>query len=225
MNFKRHYYLMPAFALFFLLAQSGVARADDTDSSDIAELEQSVAAAKARLDKAEIAYEAAMAEYREAQTALNRARGSEAIRVPMGIPAYLNAMEADNNMFGTGGGGPGGSRSGDGVSGGQYSYAPSSIILGSMDKSAIDRVVKQDLPRIQDCYRGQPREYPEPEGGRVEIKFTVALDGTVSSAEVHESTLDNDDVEQCICNRFRLMRFPQPKGGGIVIETYPLVFK
>ena len=31
-------------------------------------------------------------------------------------------------------------------------------------------------------------------------------------------------VEQCVVGRFMRMQFPQPKGGGIVIVSYPFLF-
>jgi len=56
------------------------------------------------------------------------------------------------------------------------------------------------------------------------VKFVIAKDGSVSSASTKASTLNNPIVEKCINARFMRMRFPSPKGGGIVIVSYPFVF-
>ena len=36
--------------------------------------------------------------------------------------------------------------------------------------------------------------------------------------------MGNASAESCIVGRFLRMQFPQPKGGGIVIVSYPFIF-
>ena len=43
--------------------------------------------------------------------------------------------------------------------------------------------------------------------------------------EVQTSTMKNRNVEQCIAAAVRRWLFPKPKGGGIVIVSYPFVLK
>jgi len=97
------------------------------------------------------------------------------------------------------------------------------IILGALDKSIIDRIVKKHLPQIRYCYQKELNKNPNLFGKMV-VKFVIAKDGTVSSSSTKTSTLKNPIVENCIHSRFMRMRFPQPKGGGIVIVSYPFVF-
>ncbi len=97
------------------------------------------------------------------------------------------------------------------------------IILGALDKSIIDRIVKQHLPQIRYCYQKELNKNPKL-FGKLVVKFVIAKDGSVSSASTKASTLKNPIVEQCVNARFRRMRFPKPKGGGIVIVSYPFVF-
>jgi hypothetical protein len=96
-------------------------------------------------------------------------------------------------------------------------------ILGALDKSIIDRIVKQNLPQIRYCYQQELNKNPKL-FGKLVVKFVIAKDGSVSSASTKASTLKNPIVEQCVNSRFRRMRFPKPKGGGIVIVSYPFVF-
>ena len=42
--------------------------------------------------------------------------------------------------------------------------------------------------------------------------------------ELEDIALDSSAVEQCIVGRFMRMQFPEPKGGGIVIVSYPFIF-
>ena len=37
------------------------------------------------------------------------------------------------------------------------------------------------------------------------------------------TTMANTDLEACLHERFKRMKFPEPKGGGIVIVSYPFV--
>ena len=97
------------------------------------------------------------------------------------------------------------------------------IILGALDKSIIDRIVKKHLPQIRYCYQKELNKNPKLFGKMV-VKFVIAKDGSVSSSSTKTSTLKNPIVENCVHSRFMRMRFPQPKGGGIVIVSYPFVF-
>ena len=97
------------------------------------------------------------------------------------------------------------------------------IILGALDKSIIDRIVKQHLAQIRYCYQKELNKNPKL-FGKIVVKFVIAKDGSVSSATTKSSTMKNPIVEKCVNSRFMRMRFPSPKGGGIVIVSYPFIF-
>ena len=61
--------------------------------------------------------------------------------------------------------------------------------------------------------------------GKVGVKFVIGAQGMVQTAQVAESSLNNKNVESCILTRVKSWSFPKPKGGGIVIVTYPFIFK
>ena len=44
-------------------------------------------------------------------------------------------------------------------------------------------------------------------------------------AVVQKSTMNNRNVETCIAKAVRRWLFPKPKGGGIVIVSYPFVLR
>ena len=44
------------------------------------------------------------------------------------------------------------------------------------------------------------------------------------NAEIASSTLNNPAIDQCVRKQALTMRFPRPRGGGIVVVTYPYVF-
>ncbi|MBN1335252.1 MAG: AgmX/PglI C-terminal domain-containing protein [Deltaproteobacteria bacterium] len=120
--------------------------------------------------------------------------------------------------YGTGGGHFGAKGEGQiGTIGGE------AIVLGALDKSLVDAVVRRHLNQIRYCYQRELTKDPTL-AGKIVVKFVIAKDGTVSSASTKSSTMNNSPVEQCINGRFMRFQFPEPKGGGIVIVSYPFIF-
>ncbi|MBT3224102.1 MAG: AgmX/PglI C-terminal domain-containing protein, partial [Proteobacteria bacterium] len=97
-------------------------------------------------------------------------------------------------------------------------------IIGSLDRSLFDAVIKRHMHQIRYCYERELTPNPSL-SGKITIKFVVAKDGSVSKASVKTNTMGNQAVGECVVSRFERMQFPQPKGGGIVIVSYPLVFQ
>jgi hypothetical protein len=97
------------------------------------------------------------------------------------------------------------------------------IVLGALDKSLVDSVVRRNLNQIRYCYQQELTASPSLMG-KIVVKFVVAKDGSVTSVTTKSSTMANPTLEGCINARFLRMRFPEPKGGGIVIVSYPFVF-
>ncbi len=119
--------------------------------------------------------------------------------------------------------GKGGGNFGSKGEGGIGTVGGDPIILGALDRSLIDAVIKRHMNQIRYCYQRELTKKPNL-AGKVVIKFVIAKDGSVSSASKKSSTMNNGAVEQCIVGRFMRMKFPEPKGGGIVIVSYPFLF-
>ncbi|MHB8873998.1 MAG: TonB family protein, partial [Myxococcaceae bacterium] len=77
---------------------------------------------------------------------------------------------------------------------------------------------------VRYCYESALQRAPGLEG-KVMVKFVISSAGQVVSATVSSSTVSNDALESCITTRVRTWRFPKPQGGGIVVVSYPFVFK
>ncbi len=97
------------------------------------------------------------------------------------------------------------------------------IVLGTLQASEVDEVVKRHMQQIRYCYQRELQRNPGL-GGKVVVKFTIAADGSVASASPKASSVEGDGVETCLVGRFQRMQFPEPRGGGIVVVSYPLVF-
>jgi hypothetical protein len=98
------------------------------------------------------------------------------------------------------------------------------LIFGSLDKEIIRRVINNNRSRIKYCYEKELNKYPKLQG-KIKIFFQIEGNGMVSSASVKATTMNNERVEECLAQRVKNMRFPAPKGGGIVQVNYPFFFK
>ena len=97
------------------------------------------------------------------------------------------------------------------------------ITMGGMDASLVDAVIKRNLARFKYCYQRELTTDPDL-GGKVTVKFTIIGDGTVSAALTKASSIGNTSVDSCLNKVMMGLNFPEPKGGGIVLVSYPFVF-
>jgi len=141
-----------------------------------------------------------------------------------GTAAGLGGLGTKGRGSGASGYGSGGGNFGAKGEGGIGRIGGDPIILGALDKSLIDAVIKKHMNQIRYCYQ---RELPKNPtlGGKVTVKFVISKTGSVSKASTKTSTLNNKAVEGCINSRFMRFKFPEPKGGGIVIVSYPFIFQ
>lgn len=97
------------------------------------------------------------------------------------------------------------------------------VVHGSLDKEIIRRIVRQHRRELKQCYEEHLRTFPD-YAGKVVVKFVITADGDVIKPAVVERTTEGQAFEQCVLNKIQRWRFPQPKGGGIVIVKYPFHF-
>jgi TonB family protein len=126
------------------------------------------------------------------------------------------------------GGGTGSYGTGVGVLGGKQGVdvgiaASDPVVMGSLDKELIRAVIKRNIGQIRFCYESQLNRFPKL-NGRVMVKFIIKEDGSVASSNVASSTVGNAELESCAASRVRTWLFPKPKGGGVVVVTYPFNF-
>jgi len=127
------------------------------------------------------------------------------------------------------GGGTGGYGTGTGMLGGKKTVdigitSSDATVVGSLDKELIRQVIRRNINQVRYCYETQLQRNPKL-NGKVSIKFVISAAGTVASSQVASSTVDNAELEACVTGRVRAWEFPRPKGGGVVVVTYPFVFK
>ena len=127
------------------------------------------------------------------------------------------------------GGGTASYGSGVGVLGGKQSVdvgitSSEPMVMGSLDKELIRQVIQRNKSQIKYCYESLLNRFPKL-GGKVAVKFVINAEGKVVSSDVAQSTAGNAELESCVAGRVRTWQFPKPKGGGVVIVTYPFIFK
>lgn len=140
-----------------------------------------------------------------------------------GTAEGLGGLGTKGRGSGASGYGSGGGNFGSKGDGGIGTVGGDPIILGALDKSLIDAVIKRNMAQIRYCYQRELTKSPNL-AGKITVKFVIAKDGTVSSATTKATTMNNAATESCINSRFMKFQFPEPKGGGIVLVSYPFIF-
>ena len=163
------------------------------------------------------------------------AKGIQAGSGGLGTSGGLGGGGSADGLGGLGSKGMGHGRSGRGKDGKSYGkkrkrgslgrIGGSPTILGDLDKSLVDAVIKRNLSQIRYCYQRQLAKNPTL-SGKITVKFVVARDGSVSKSSIDRSSMGSGGkpVESCIASRFKRFKFPKPNGGGIVVIKYPFIF-
>jgi hypothetical protein len=97
------------------------------------------------------------------------------------------------------------------------------VILGSLDKDVIRGVIRASMGDISVCYEQSAAQ--KLKTGKVTMKFIINGQGKVTDAKVAKDALNDQGTTGCMAKVLKRLRFPKPKGGGIVIVNYPFVFK
>ncbi|WP_053233593.1 AgmX/PglI C-terminal domain-containing protein [Sandaracinus amylolyticus] len=92
---------------------------------------------------------------------------------------------------------------------------------GTLPEAEIRQTVQRGLPRLRQCYELGMRERPDLEG-RLTVRITVGLDGSVSRAEVVGGDVP-EGLQQCVRNYAERWTFPPPSGGFVRFDV-PLAF-
>jgi hypothetical protein len=98
------------------------------------------------------------------------------------------------------------------------------VVMGSLDPEIIRRIVREHAGQIRYCYEQELNRTPGL-AGKVIMKWVISGEGKVTSAQKESSEMKNANVENCMASRIKTWVFPKPKGGGIVLVSYPFVFK
>ncbi|HLE00614.1 MAG TPA: AgmX/PglI C-terminal domain-containing protein [Bdellovibrionota bacterium] len=99
-----------------------------------------------------------------------------------------------------------------------------SMVEEGLRKDEVGAVIHAHMREIRYCYDSAIIHQPKIEG-KVIAGFTIAPTGFVKAASVVSSTLNEDQLAECILSKLKTWKFPRPKGGVTVNVSYPFVFK
>lgn len=95
-------------------------------------------------------------------------------------------------------------------------------VSGRLPPEVIQRIVRQNYGRFRMCYEQGLAKNPNLEG-RVQVRFVIGRDGSVSNVANGGSDIADSGVVQCVVRAYYGLSFPQPEG-GIVTVVYPIMF-
>jgi len=95
-------------------------------------------------------------------------------------------------------------------------------VSGRLPPEVIQRIVRQNYGRFRMCYEQGLSRNPNLEG-RVQVRFVIGRDGSVSNVQNGGSDLPDSGVVSCVISAYYGLSFPQPEG-GIVTVVYPIMF-
>lgn len=98
------------------------------------------------------------------------------------------------------------------------------VVMGSLDKEILRRVIRSHTNEVRYCYERELASRPGL-AGKVTVTFTIAPNGVVVSSAIQQSTLSAPVVEACVAQAVRRWTFPSVEGGGIVVVSYPYLFR
>jgi hypothetical protein len=97
---------------------------------------------------------------------------------------------------------------------------------GGLSKEEIQRVISRVMSQIKYCYEKELNKDPNLEGKLV-MFWVISGTGDVQTVQTAQNTFGGGSgpaIDQCVSRIIQRLKFPTPKGGGIVNVTYPFVF-
>ena len=99
------------------------------------------------------------------------------------------------------------------------------VLLGSMDPDIIRRILMEHLSQFRYCYQKELNTAPESFSGVINLVFSIGASGHVTKAGLGGGSDDLPSVvNNCVLDVLRGIKFPEPKGGGIVEVRQPMNF-
>ncbi|HEY6726666.1 MAG TPA: AgmX/PglI C-terminal domain-containing protein [Polyangiaceae bacterium] len=96
-------------------------------------------------------------------------------------------------------------------------------VSGRLPQEQIVRVVRANFGRFRLCYeQGLARNAAL--AGRVQLRFVIARDGSLSHVVDAGSDLPDSKVVRCVMNSLKGLSFPQPDA-GLVVVVFPVLFE
>ncbi len=100
------------------------------------------------------------------------------------------------------------------------------VTLSSMDPNLIRDILRRYIPQFRFCYDQELVKIGKKIKGTIDLSFVITARGKVVSPRVSMRKFRMSSIGQrCIKDVLRLIKFPKPKGGGIVEVKQPINFE
>ena len=103
------------------------------------------------------------------------------------------------------------------------SFGASAGADNSIDKEAVRKVIKNNLPLFQKCYADELKNDPKIKG-KVVLSWDISDTGEVKTATIKSSALKNKTAEECIVATVKALKFPEAPQGTFANINFPFVF-
>jgi TonB family protein len=97
------------------------------------------------------------------------------------------------------------------------------IVSDGLSRDVVAKVIRRHESEIKFCYE-QALQHSPGLSGKVTVMFTIGPAGDVTDASIADSSMPTDEAAQCMLQRVKRWRFPEPQGGGVVNVTHPWIF-
>lgn len=100
------------------------------------------------------------------------------------------------------------------------------LVLGSLDPSIISKILRDHIPQFRYCYQnaldknGNQGSFE----GVMNFNFLINREGRVENVNLTSKDELPGAVKSCVTNIVLGLRFPQPRGGGVVQINQPINF-
>ena len=97
-------------------------------------------------------------------------------------------------------------------------------VVDSLSKFDIAKLIRKKSDTLRACYIEELKTSPKLRG-RVVLKWVITKQGVVQDAHIQESSVKNENFENCLLNNIKSWTFPESLYGGNAIVEYPFVFQ
>lgn len=99
------------------------------------------------------------------------------------------------------------------------------VVLGGMDPDTIRKILVEHIPQFRYCYQKELDRASQKFDGVVRLDFIIGASGNVTRAGI-EAASDSlpTTVKRCVVNVLKGIKFPAPRGGGVVEVNQPFNF-
>ncbi len=98
------------------------------------------------------------------------------------------------------------------------------VVLGGMDPDTIRQILVDHIPQFRGCYQNVLDRSSASFSGVGKFNFIIGSSGYVSKAGVGTGASVPSSIKRCVVNVLKGIKFPSPRGGGVVEVNQPFNF-